>query len=75
VTDFAVIESQKENIQPLARGRSAAALGTLFDRGADEVVQEGVERHQRAIEEAERREREGEDMAEGVADVLDVYCQ
>lgn len=76
VTDFALIESQKENIRPLAGGRSAATLGVLFDKAADEadkVVQEGIEKLQRDIDEAERRDREGEDMVDGVLDVLDVY--
>lgn len=77
VTDFALIESQKENIRPLASGRSAATLGVLFDKArSDEgsrVVQEGIERFQKDIEEAERRDREGEDMVDGVQDVLDVY--
>jgi checkpoint serine/threonine-protein kinase len=75
VTDFALIESQKENIRPLAGGRSAATLGVLFEKAeeADKVVQEGVVRLQADIDEAERRDREGEDMDEGVLDVLDVY--
>ena len=75
-TDFALIESQKENIRPLATGRSAATLSSLFDKSeAEKVLQEGHEQHQRAIAEAERRDREGEDMVEGVSDILDVYNQ
>ncbi|KAL1407356.1 protein kinase [Vanrija albida] len=77
VTDFALIESQKENIRPLASGRSAATLGVLFDKDqADEVsrvVEEGSKKFLSDIQEAERRDREGEDMVDGVQDVLDLY--
>lgn len=77
VTDFSLIESQKENIRPLASGRSAVTLGVLFDKSREEeasrAVQEGTEQFLREIEEAERREREGEDMVDGVQDVLDLY--
>lgn len=75
-TDFALIEEQKENIRPLASGRSAATLGAIFDSRSDEaarVLEEGVERFRKQIAEAERREREGEDMEDGVQDVLDLY--
>lgn len=79
VTDFDLIESQKENIRPLATGRSAATLGVLFDKDqADEVsrvVEEGSKKFLSDIEEAERRDREGEDMVDGVQDVLDLYNQ
>ncbi|WVF67371.1 hypothetical protein IAT40_002126 [Kwoniella sp. CBS 6097] len=77
VTDFALIESQKENIRPLASGRSAATLSSVFKESAatDMVVQEGHERHRKSIEEAERRDKEGEDMLDGIQDVLDVYNQ
>lgn len=77
VTDFALIEAQKENIRPLAGGRSAATLGVLFDKGAsDEAARardDGEAQFKADIEEAERRDREGEDMVDGVQDVLDVY--
>lgn len=77
VTDFTLIESQKENIRPLATGRSAATLGVLFDKTredeASRAVVEGTEQFLKDIEEAERREREGEDMVDGVQDVLDLY--
>lgn len=74
VTDFALIESQKENIRPLAGGRSAATLGALFSRDKDdEEITRGIEKLQGEIEEAERREREGEEMEDG--DLLDVYCR
>ncbi|WRT69974.1 uncharacterized protein IL334_006965 [Kwoniella shivajii] len=75
VTDFALIESQKENIRPLASGRSAATLSSVFKEptAADKVVQEGHDRYRRDIEEAERRDKEGEDMMDGIQDVLDVY--
>ncbi|WWC72267.1 uncharacterized protein I206_106229 [Kwoniella pini CBS 10737] len=75
VTDFALIESQKENIRPLATGRSAATLSNVFKEptAADKVVQDGHERFRKDIEEAERRDKEGEDMVDGIQDVLDVY--
>nr|XP_019043872.1 BUB protein kinase [Kwoniella bestiolae CBS 10118]OCF22802.1 BUB protein kinase [Kwoniella bestiolae CBS 10118] len=75
VTDFALIESQKENIRPLATGRSAATLSNVFKEptAADKVVQEGHERFRKDIEEAEKRDREGEDMIDGILDILDVY--
>ena len=74
-TEFALIESQKENIRPLASGRSAATLSALYEKESvvEQVVQEGHDRCRRDIDEAERRDREGEDMAEGVEDVLDAY--
>lgn len=76
-TDFALIESQKENIRPLATGRSAATLSSLFEKDseADRVLNEGHEKYKGLIAEAERRDREGEDMAEGVLDLLDAYHQ
>jgi checkpoint serine/threonine-protein kinase len=75
ITDYTVIESQKENIRPLPTGRSAATLRALFakDDEAEKVIQEGHIRHQKDIEEAERRDREGEDMMDGSTDLLDVY--
>ncbi|ORX40462.1 hypothetical protein BD324DRAFT_574984 [Kockovaella imperatae] len=74
-TDFSVIEAQKENIRPHVSGRSAATLSNLFAKSSesDRIVQEGHERHQKAIEEAERRDKEGEEMEEGIVDVLDAY--
>ena len=75
-TDFALIESQKENIRPLASGRSAATLETLYKAdaaAAERVILEGHERYKREIEECERREKEGEDGIEGGGDVLDAY--
>jgi checkpoint serine/threonine-protein kinase len=77
-TDYTVIESQKENIRPLASGRSAATLGALFsskDAEAERVIKEGHEKYKMMIEESLRRDREGEDMLEGVQDVLDVFNQ
>lgn len=76
-TDFAVIEAQKENIRPAASGRSAATLSTLLDKDAqaEKVVQEGHERFKKEIEDAERKDKEGEDMPEGYLDILDVYNQ
>lgn len=73
-TDYALIESQKENIRPLASGRSAATLSSLFEKNeAEKVIQEGHLQHQKNIEEAERRDREGEEMMDGFMDLLDVY--
>jgi checkpoint serine/threonine-protein kinase len=74
-TDFSLIESQKENIRPLATGRSAATLSTLFEKDseAERVIAEGHESWKAQIEEAERREREGEDMMDGMQDLLEVY--
>ncbi|OCF61498.1 BUB protein kinase [Kwoniella mangroviensis CBS 10435] len=75
VTDFALIESQKENIRPLATGRSAATLSNVFKEptAADKVVQEGHERFRKDIEDAEKRDKEGEDMIDKILDILDVY--
>lgn len=76
-TDFAKIEVEKENIRPLASGRSAATLSSLFEKDSEaaRVMEEGHERYRALVAEAERREREGEDMAEGVTDLLDAYYQ
>lgn len=76
-TDFALLEAQKENIRPLATGRSAAALGAYFeaDDEARRVHEAKVEQFQCDIEEAERRDREGEDMVDGVQDVLDLWSR
>lgn len=76
-TDFALIESQKENIRPLATGRSAATLSTLFEKDseADRVLNEGHEKFRALIAEAERRDKEGEDMVDEVVDLLDAYHQ
>lgn len=78
-TNFDLIESQKENIRPLASGRSAATLGTLFDKesmdATSRAIEEKDQQFRRDIDEAERRDREGEDMLDGVQDVLDVYKQ
>jgi checkpoint serine/threonine-protein kinase len=62
----------------LSTGRSAATLSTIFaaeKQEAERVVNEGHERHRKAIAEAERRENEGEEMEEGIVDVLDPYCK
>lgn len=73
-TDFTLIESHKENIRPLAGGRSAATLSSLFDKSeAEKVLQDGHDQHRRDIEESERRDSAGEDMLEGYTDILDVY--
>lgn len=74
-TDFDVIEAQKENIRPTPSGRSAATLSTLLDKDSvvDQKTQEGHERFRRQIAEAERREVQGEDMEDGILDVLDIH--
>lgn len=77
VVDIDVIEAQKENIRPAAAGRSAATLSSLFekkDAEAEKVLAEGHERFRREIEEADKRDREGEEVdgASG-GDILDVY--
>lgn len=76
ITDFAVIERQKENIRPSATGRSAATLSSLFEVDeAAKIIKEGHEAHRKAIEEAERRDAEGEDIGEEYLDILDVYIK
>ena len=74
-TDFALIECEKENIRPLASGRSAATLSSLFEKQSENVrkILEVHDQHRADIEEAERRDKDGEEMQEGVADVLDAY--
>lgn len=65
--DLCAIEEQKENIQPLAGGRSAKALHTLFTSDR-KVLQDELEKgHERFKAEIERAEEEGSD------DPLDVY--
>lgn len=77
ITDFASLETQKENIRPLESGRSAATLSSLFskDAEAEAILKEGHEKYDFLVKEAERREQEGEDMADGVSDLLDAYQQ
>lgn len=78
VTDFALLESQKENIRPLSTGRSASTLSNIFSKErveAERILQEGHELHQRAIEIASQREAEGEEMEDGVMDVLDPHVK
>lgn len=78
VTDFTLLEAQKENIRPLSTGRSASTLSNIFSKErteADRVLQEGHEVHQRAIETATQREAEGEEMEDGVMDVLDPHVK
>lgn len=63
----------------MASGRSAATLGSLFDKDASDAtsraIEESDQQFRRDIDEAERRDREGEDMLDGVQDVLDVYTK
>ena len=76
-TDFALLEAQKENIRPLASGRSAATLSSVFaakSNEVDEKVNREDERFRRDIEEAEKKDREGEEV-DGYGDLLDVYNQ
>ena len=77
ITDFASLETQKENIRPLESGRSAATLSSLFgkDAEAEAILKEGHEKYERLVKEAERREQEGGDMEDGVSDLLDAYQQ
>ena len=77
ITDFASLETQKENIRPLESGRSAATLSSLFgkDTEAEAILKEGHEKYERLVKEAEKREQEGEDMEDGVSDLLDAYQQ
>jgi len=77
ITDFASLETQKENIRPLESGRSAATLSSLFgkDAEAEAILKDGHEKYERLVKEAERREQEGEDMEDGVSDLLDAYQQ
>jgi checkpoint serine/threonine-protein kinase len=75
VTDYALIEAQKENIRPLETGRSAAALSTLFDKDAEAILKEGHERFTKLVQDAEQRDQEGLDMPEGVRDLLDAFQQ
>lgn len=42
---------------------------------AEKILAEGHERFRTMVEEAERRDREGEDMVDGVDDLLDAYNQ
>ncbi|WVQ75553.1 hypothetical protein IAR50_005180 [Cryptococcus sp. DSM 104548] len=77
-TDFALIEAQKENIRPLATGRSAATLSAVLKEpsAAEKVIQEGHDRHRQAIEEAEKKDKNGQDPDDDLAllgDILDVY--
>jgi checkpoint serine/threonine-protein kinase len=77
-TDFTLIEAQKENIVPLSTGRSAAILSNVLTKErseADRMVHEGHERHKRMIEETNRREAEGDELPNGINDVLEPYCR
>jgi checkpoint serine/threonine-protein kinase len=49
----------------------------MFGKDAvpDSVMQEGHERYRRLVDEAEKREREGDEMQDGVSDLLDAYQQ
>ena len=78
VTDFALLDAQKENIRPLSTGRSASTLSNIFSKEraeAERTLQLGHDSHQRAIETANQREAEGEEMEDGIMDVLDPYVK
>jgi checkpoint serine/threonine-protein kinase len=78
VTDFTLLEAQKENIRPLSTGRSASTLSNIFTKEraeAERVLQLGHEAHRRAIDVANQREADGEEMEDGVMDVLDPYVK
>ena len=78
VTDFSMLEAQKENIRPLSTGRSASTLSNIFSKEraeAERTLQLGHDSHQRAIETANQREAEGEEMEDGIMDVLDPYVK
>ncbi|KAJ9104483.1 hypothetical protein QFC21_001979 [Naganishia friedmannii] len=78
VTDFTLLEAQKENIRPLSTGRSALTLSNIFTKEraeAERVLQLGHETHRRAVDVANQREADGEEMEEGVMDVLDPYVK
>lgn len=75
-TDFALIEAQKENIVPLSTGRSASILSSVFtkDRSeTDKLVLEGHQYHKKLVEETIKRESEGDELPEGVRDILDPH--
>jgi hypothetical protein len=42
---------------------------------ADRMVHEGHERHKKSIEDTNRREAEGDELPEGINDVLEPYCR
>ncbi|RXK35097.1 BUB protein kinase [Tremella mesenterica] len=74
ITDFSLIESQKENIRPLPTGRSASTLNTIFTPGNSSTQQqEEKERYFRdLIESAELSDRQGEERNE---DILEIYLK
>jgi len=45
------------------------------DAEAEAILKDGHEKYERLVKEAERREQEGEDMEDGVSDLLDAYQQ
>lgn len=65
--ELSAIEQQKENIQPLAAGRSAKALHALFTADRKQLHDELREGHEGFRKEIQQAEREGSD------DPLDVY--
>lgn len=77
-TDFALIEAQKENIVPLSTGRSASILSNVLTKDkseADKILREGHQRHKLLIEQVNQLETEGEELPEGVNDVLEPYSR
>lgn len=65
--DLSAIEQQKENIAPLAAGRSAKVLHTLFTQDRKSLNDELKAGHDRFNEEIDQVEKDGAD------DPLDVY--
>ena len=65
--DLSAIEQQKENIAPLAAGRSAKTLHTLFTQDRKTLNDELKAGHDRFNAEIDQVEKEGAD------DPLDVY--
>lgn len=77
-TDLSALIDQKENIRPLSTGRSASTLSELFTKDRSEAERQVAEGHRRwreLIEETNRLEDAGEEMPEGVMDILDPYVR
>lgn len=69
--DLSVLEQHKENVLPLAHGRSASKLQALLGSDRKTLEQELREGHARFREEIARVETGSDD--EGDDDKLDVY--
>lgn len=79
ITDFAALEGQKENIQPLSTGRSAHALSTIFAQRPKQLekdlrdAQAKFEHELTECEQRRRKELQGGDLEFGESDPLDVF--